>query len=404
MFPNFGLPEHYEKYASVHDPLYARALVLDNGNSRVALISVDAPELLHGSELAQAAADELKIPVSHLILCATHDHSAPHAMGNRPGFGQEDEAVKTPLYDIVKKGIVQAAHDAAANLQPARIGFGTGKAYINVNRDGMVNGQPDNIYNPERPSDKTVAVLLVEKPNGEPIAVYSNYPVHNQVTFGMHENKPGEITADLAGGVNNYVEAHFKGAVGIWSMAAAGDQQPEYPTGFARNWDGGDAGYALLDLESRRLGAEVVRVASNIQNTTGKAVLWAGQSSVSCPGQKAADPHARRTPGMKMVDADPLVVPISLIMINDIAVAGVAAEPFTQIGMQIKQDSIFDRTLIVTELINDMGYLPTDEAYYLPSAQALGSPLKPGCIEPALVDGFRKLEASYLPVWKAATE
>lgn len=404
MFPVFPREGMEEKFSGAHDPLFARALVLDNGTTKVALISVDSPELLHGEEMAKAVADQLKIPLDHLILCATHDHNAPHVTGDRPGFGKEEEAVKDPYYDVVEKGVLEAARQANAGLQPARVGFGTGKAYVNVNRDVVVNGMPDNLYNPDGPSDKTVAVLLITKPTGEPIAVYSNYPVHPQVTFGMKKDGMEEVTADLAGATNNYVEDHFKGAIGLWTMGAAGDQQPEYPTGFARNWEEGTPGYAVLDMESRRLGAEIVRVATNIHNTSGKVVLWGAQATVTCPGQRAADPHARRAPGMKMVDGDPLTVPISLIMINDIAIAGIAAEPFTEIGIQIKQDSIFDRTFVVTELVDDMGYLPTDKAYFLPSAQAVGSPLKPGCIQPALADGFKKLEESYLPVWHAATE
>jgi hypothetical protein len=57
-------------------------------------------------------------------------------------FGNTDPASRPPYFGIVKKGIIEAARQANANLQPARIGFGTGKAYINTNRDEKIGGSP----------------------------------------------------------------------------------------------------------------------------------------------------------------------------------------------------------------------------------------------------------------------
>src|SRR5580704_3702660 len=65
MFPLRG-------FADVHDPLYARALVLDNGSSKVALISVDAASLPNDGSIVKAITTELGIPASHLTLDATH--------------------------------------------------------------------------------------------------------------------------------------------------------------------------------------------------------------------------------------------------------------------------------------------------------------------------------------------
>lgn len=73
-----------------------------------------------------------------------------------------------------------------------------------------------------------------------------------------------------------------------------------------------------------------------------------------------------------------------------------------EIGQHIKQDSLFDRTLIVTLLPNRIGYIPTDKAYMLPSEQAVGNRLKPGCAEPAMVDEFQAMMKRYMPVWQAA--
>ena len=177
-------------------------------------------------------------------------------------------------------------------------------------------------------------------------------------------------------------------------------------------YDEGPAGWAILDVESRRLGEAVVRVSRAIQNTAGQAVIWATQSSVTCPGQERATPPEPGVPRagwrapdpstVKMIDADPVTIPLRLLMVNDIAITAVAAEVFTEIGMHVKQESLFDRTLMVTLLANRIGYIPTDKAYLLPSEKAVGNRLKPGCAEPAMVSEFQAMMERYLPLWQGA--
>ena len=393
-----------QQYVGVHDPVYARTLVLDNGATKIALIDIDTTQILHGDDLVKAVTDQLKIPAANVIISATHDHNAL-SLATGPWGGP---TVKSPYYDIVLKGITESVRQANAGLQPARIGFGTGKAYINTNRDQKIGDAYHMGYAPDGPSDKTVAVVLVTKPTGEPIAVYANYPVHSVVMF-LAKTKDGqsEITSDLGGWASNYVEDHFKGAVALWSMGPAGDQNPlfmaTYNQGAPDVHDEGAAGWAILDVLSRRVGEEIVRITKNIQNTSDKAVLWGGQTVVTCPGQKAAEPGPRK-PGMKMVDADPVNITISLIMVNDIAIGGAAAELFNDVAQQIKRNSIFDRFLIATMMPDDVGYVPSDVAFTLPSQMALGNKLKPGCAAPALSDGFQALEKKYLPVLQSAAK
>jgi hypothetical protein len=402
-----------QTYGSLHDPIYARALVLDNGFTKVALIGSDTIHFPNGDELIKAVTDELKIPASNVIMNATHDHNSPSG----GGFGPHGTGTTAPYFAVLKKGLVEAARQANANLQPARIGFGTGRAYVNVNRDEKIGEGYHMGYNPDGPSDKTVAVLLVTKPSGEPIAIYSSYAVHSVVMFRNH-TKDGQVqvTGDLGGWASRYVEDHFKGAVALWAMAAAGDQNPLFQTDYNQDapdvHEEGEGGFAILDVLSRRVGQEIVRVTNNIQNTSSKAVLWAASTSVTCPGQKRAEAPQAGVPQagwqapahVKMVDGDPVTIPLQLAMVNDIAIAAVSGEVFTEIGEHIKRDSLFDRTFLVTMLPNGIGYIPTDKAYLMPSEKAITNPIKPGCAEPSMVDAFKKLETTYLPIYQAATK
>ncbi|MCX6628326.1 MAG: neutral/alkaline non-lysosomal ceramidase N-terminal domain-containing protein, partial [Candidatus Solibacter sp.] len=156
MFPLTG----GQVYGSLHDPLFARALVLDNGSAKVALVSVDTTGIPYGDEVIKAVTDELKIPAENLILNATHDHNAPLSGGGRGGAPIAANAAKPPYFEIMTKGIVEAARQANASLQPARVGFGTGKAYVNTNRDEKIGAGYHMGYAPDGPSDKTVAVVV----------------------------------------------------------------------------------------------------------------------------------------------------------------------------------------------------------------------------------------------------
>ena len=61
----------------VHDPIFVRALVLDNGTDSAAIVSADLIEFGDTTKLRERIAREVGIPASHLIISATHDHSAP---------------------------------------------------------------------------------------------------------------------------------------------------------------------------------------------------------------------------------------------------------------------------------------------------------------------------------------
>ena len=410
MFPLAG----GQTFGSVHDPLYARALVLDNGGSKVALISVDTTQLPNGTELVAAVTSELGIQADHLVMSATHDHNAP-TMGTSaiaPG------SALAPYFAILERGIVEAARLANARLQPARLGFGQGKAYVNTNRDEFIVAGYHMGYAPEGPSDKTVAVVTVTTPAGAPIAVYANYAVHGVVMFRA-QTRDGQvqISGDLPGATSSYVEERLGGnAVALWTSGAAGDQNPLFMATYNQDapdvHDEGPAGWAILDVQARRLGEEIVRIARRTDNTSDRVLLWGASATVTCPGQKRAEPPPPGVPQagwrapaaatVKMVDADPVRIPLTLLMLNDIAIAGVSAEVFTEIGQHLKRDSLFDRSMMVTLLPNRVGYIPTDQAYLLPSEKAVGNALKPGCAEPAMIGAFQDLMRRYLPVWKSA--
>ncbi len=411
MLPVPGL----QMLAGVHDPFFARALVIDNGSTKMALIGVDTAGLTNGADILKAVSTELKIPISQLSIGATHDHNTPTFGGGGSSYDRK------PYLALLLKGVVEAAKQANAKLQPARIGFGTGKAYINTNRDQKIGDSYKMGYAPEGVSDKTVAVMLATTLAGDPIGVWSNYAVHGVVMFLSKTTPDGksEVTGDIGGATSNYVEERLgHGAVAVWTQGASGDQNPIFMSTYNQDGpdvhDEGAAGWAILDVQARRLGEEIVRVSRSIQNTKSSAVLWSASSTLTCPGRKrdASAPapvvSGSFTPGADtapMVDGDPVNIAINLMMINDIALANVSGEVFTDISLKLKKASLFDRTAMVTlvaSMEGSAGYIPSEAAYLLPSAMAARNRIRPGCAENAIVDAFLGLQQKYLPVWRAA--
>src|SRR5579863_10024086 len=179
-----------------HEKLYVRAIVLDNGSARAALIGADQAglsEVIWQAASKQIAA-ELNCPIENIVMSATHTHSG-WGPGGFPGMRRPSPDPNTPPPPIVGQ-ILDAVRQARAKLQPARVGFGTGNSYLNVNRDA-IDAQSHlwtQAPNLEGPSDKTVAVVEFLAPAGEPIAVYMDYAMHPTNGF-----LAGITSADFAG-------------------------------------------------------------------------------------------------------------------------------------------------------------------------------------------------------------
>ena len=112
------------KYA--HEKLYVGAIVLDNGSARAALIGADQGGLSETiwQVASKQIATELNCPVENIIMSATHTHSG-WGPGGFPGMRGLVPDPNAPPPPIVGQ-ILEAVRQAKANLQPARVGFGTG--------------------------------------------------------------------------------------------------------------------------------------------------------------------------------------------------------------------------------------------------------------------------------------
>ena len=396
-------------FIGVLDPIFVRTLVLDNGSTRAALVSIDAgaiPGDLYDKVSARAAA-ELEIPASQLLMSASHTHSVPFRL---------DAAVE--------ETVLQGLRDSIARLQPARVAWGTGVSYINVNRDRIDSNTQRWWEGPnyDGPSDKTVAVVRVETPTGAPIAVYYNYAVHGVITGTLDM-----ISGDIPGSTSRYIEDSLGGgAVALWASGAAGDQNPIYfhqtyelrgiriadyakrgedisnampPGGQGLNRN--DPRVQLLMEQQKRmnetlgqmLGEEVLHVMrEGLERPPNDATLRGAQTSLSCPARQRTDAGRAGTPGT-YADAGEVAIGLGALRIGDVYIGAVNAEVYTDIAQRLKRESPFKHTMMST-LTNGMaqtGYIPSEEAFGFNVFTVLSSRLKPGCAEAGIVSGLLEL-------------
>ena len=395
-------------YLGVLDHVYARAIVLDSGATRAALVTVDAGMI--SDAIWQAVTREvdtaLHIPSANVLLTATHTHSVP-------GPPPADYAMK----------IVEAVRLAGQKLVPARVGYGTGESYINVNRQitDPKTGKWWEGPNREGPSDKTVAVLKFESLTGEPLAVYFNYAVH-----GVIAGQLDQISGDIPGASERYVEDAFGGSVvAVWSTGASGDQNPIY---FQQTYDlrdirikdyakrgvdisnamppGGEGldrhnpAVARLMAQQRQmvssmgqfLGEEVLYVMRNIDRTDTDVRLFGDQKTIQCPGRERTNDGRAGSEGTYK-DAAPVDIRLSLLQVGDAMIGAVNAEVFNPIAQRLKRESPFKATMMAT-LTNGAarsGYIPDDASYGKYTFEVLSSRLQPGCAESSIVNGLLDL-------------
>ena len=365
-----GYAGRTQGFKDIHDNLSIRAIVVDDGTTQAAIISAEVIGFSHAlwEKITDRLAQETGIPRENVLLAAVHTHAAP-SIGT---YGQQPEGRQALYVQRVEDAVVEALRLAKSRLQPAKVGFGSGKANVNMNRrasDGEGGWMLGN--NPDGPSDKTVAAVKFESLVGEPIAIFSNYGVHGTVLGSNNLS----ISSDLPGATSRAVERHYGGnLVAAWTSGTAGDQDPIYRVG---------TDFRNVTALGRILGDEIIRVSDTIK-TTQRAHIRCAQTVVSCPGQKAVQglPPKRE---YTFQDADAVPIRLSLLIVNDIAITGVSGEVLTDIGLRLKRESPFNRTIMVTHCNGSSGYLPDDAAYEQMSYEITTAPVKRGCAEGTIV-------------------
>lgn len=383
-----------------HDPLHARALVLDNGATALALVVVDnlgaGPDVLLEAKTRAAAKTGLK--PENLLISSTHTHSGP-------SLNTRSESAKA-YYEQFVEGVAESILRAHASLRPAAIGAAAHPLPDEVfNRrwflkEGMMPANPFGRFDrvkmnpgagnaalerPAGPTDPDVLVLSVQDAKRKPLALYANYALHY-----VGGAPRGQISADYFGEFARLMPSRLNAGpdfVAMLSNGASGDinnipftvtRPPREPFEQIRIVAQKTADTAWtaqrkipkhqndvrLGMVQRPLTLRYRRP-SEREVAEAHAMLAVKDPEAVAKLPRLAQNYARSTISAHERTEDTLTVTLQALRIGDIAVCGIPFETFVEIGLDLKKRSPFPQTLVVGLANGRHGYLPTPEHHRL---------------------------------------
>lgn len=375
---------------NVLDDLYAKALVLEQDGTRVALVVCDLISLPRHTvaETRRLVEKQTGIPAAHVMLSATHTHTGPalirasatdELVGATGDLGRRYSAALPEL-------IARSVTEANKQLTPCRAGAAVGREEgVSFNRrfvmrDGSVSwnprkGHPD-IVKPAGPIDPDVGVVYFDTPKGKPLATYVNFALHPDTVGGE------AVSADYPGVVARLLAEH-RGTEMLTIVA----------NGCCGNVNHRDVAWADPQKgphEARRIGTAlagtVCKTFPRLTPMTGKG-LRVRSETVKLPLPPIAEGDVNRakdtikrinepkTPFLDKVkayqtldvaarDGKPWEVEVQVVALGDrLAWVSLPGEMFAELGLAIKATSPFKVTLIAELANGSIGYIPDRRAY-----------------------------------------
>jgi hypothetical protein len=308
----------------LHDPVYARSLVLEIDHERLAFVSLDLG--VFTSEKVETVCKG-RYGISKLFLCSTHNHTGPSKPGKAPEYSD--------LNSFYEKQIIQAVELAVTNMFPARIAAGRrsfpqlGFKRLIVREDGHAreSWMGDDHYgpiNPDRipfgPVDQEVGVIRVEDTNGQPRAIIMNYACHADVVCQSYA-----ISADYPGVATRKVEEAFGNGVNcLFVNGAAGNVAPLFTVPRRTGPDDPfKTDYTPMERMGELLAHETVKVAKSLSGKTDETTIKYKDATLAFTGRFDSTRH--------------FDVRLTTIVINDdIVIAANPGELFAELGLEWK--------------------------------------------------------------------
>jgi len=389
---------------TAHDPLNARALVLDDGKTQVVWVVIDnlgVPKKVV-AEAKELAAKATGIPVEHMLVSGTHTHS-----GVNPADEPSAADAKAVAYrQVMLEGISQAIIRAHASLRPAAVGAAArplthevfnrrwylkpGKMPPNpfgeYDQVKMNPGtSPEVLDRPAGPTDPDISVLSVVDAKRKPLALFANYSLHY-----VGGTPAGQVSADYYGEFARLMPSRLgagEGFVAAMSNGTSGDinnvpflvgRPPRAPFEQIRIVAGEAADVAwqaVRDIPKHQnnvvLGVRQRLVTLKYRKPTKEQLLYA-QAILAIKDKEAiarlprlAQDYAARTLSAANRPEETVDVILQTIRVGDAVLCAVPFETFAETGLELKQKSPFGRTIVIGIANGKHGYLPTPRHHEL---------------------------------------
>ena len=275
---------------AVH-PRWAKALAIEDRNkTRVVIVATDLIGLPREITdlVSTRAQQEYRIERSRIMFNSTHTHSGPVVWPNlRTMFNlrRKDERVVVKYSRRLGEDLFCVIGAALADLAPAQLSHGFGKAHFAVNRRERTPESMRIGINPIGSVDPQVPILRILSEAGRLRAVVFGYACHNTASRG----RSYQLSGDYAGFAQIEPEKRHPGATAMFIMLCGGDQNPN-PHGSIE----------LAQSHGKTLAAEVNRVLGTVLSPVRPPIRTAHDNI-----QLNFAPHTRQMFENELDDADP---------------------------------------------------------------------------------------------------
>ncbi|MFZ2148020.1 MAG: hypothetical protein WAV28_12430 [Sedimentisphaerales bacterium] len=392
------------------DELYAKALVLNDGRTTIAIVSVDllySPLEEITNPIREIIKEKIGIPEQNVLICATHTHSGPEVFTRsklRPEQKVPPSEIDQSYLQTLIRKTASSVMIAYKNMQESsrKAGSTSRKAGSQV-KIGAAKGQiPEIVYNrrpkladgsvrmaftlpPEvtatkkietdakgnvkvtftlpdeeaeldfGPIDPEVCVLRVEDMNGEIVGSLVNFGCHPVCIYPYLSTT---ISADYPAYTTGVVE-QIEGGVCLFALGLAGNTVPI------------QRGVKPRQQIGKALGGESLR-RLQLVSTVGDVTLNALKKEIRFPTKTAsssnkspapASPDASRGGGKDVDEKNYITTEIQVLRLGDIYILGLPGEILVEVGLEIKRRAGVEKLFVISLSNDTIGYVCHSQAY-----------------------------------------
>jgi len=379
----------------VLDPIFARALFIDDGRSPVVFLVLDVvgiglPDVKRIRNLVTASAPE------RIIVIATHNHQGPDTLGMW-GFGPFvplESGILREYHEQMLRKAARAVELAVADAREASLSFGSVE---------IPEGWAENLWFPHDRSklDSEMTVLRATDGQGRVIATLINWACHAEALFSRNH----KISADFPGRFYREMEKRAGGTALFVSNAAGGMIVP-YPSLFEerRNFPL-DKRVEFIDRMGAMLAQKTEEALEDARSYgPGEIRIDLVRSQVRVPVENSmyrafAENGVFDISDRDLIGDEALVTEVYAVDLGPAVIATIPGEPFPAVGLAIKQAMDAPHRFLFTLANDELGYmmLPDqfeDRAYRYERSASMG-PQTGLLIQEAVLDLLKRLEEDH---------
>jgi len=374
----------------VVDPLFAKALALDDGTNRLVFCVVDTC-MVPRDLIDRAKADASRatgLPVERMLVSATHTHSAPSAMGC---LGSRVD----PRYAAYLPGrITQAIVGAIERLAPARVGWAQMDDWGHTFNRRWIR-RPDKVFadpfgqnnvrahmhpghespeavGPSGPVDPQLSVLALRSLDGKPLALLANYSMHYYGSPLLSSDYYGKFASHVAGMLgagDDFVAIMSQGTSGDLMWMDYGAPRNEigynaYARELAEHVSGLVKQVAWRDSAPLKIAERKLALGYRVPDAA--RLTWA-REMVTRLGDRLpqTQPEIYALESLYLHERPRTELVLQALRIGDLGITALPNEVFALTGLKLKRQSPFAATFNI-ELANGAeGYIPPPEQHAL---------------------------------------